>query len=231
VGLIGLFERQLENAGIGVNIEEVLEVSLHRRTFFLQTDKRAVTSKILVVAAGTRPKRLKGMPFSEEVEQSLFYEVFPLLHLANKNIAIIGSGDAAFDYGLNLSRRNKVVIIGRRGKVKCIPLLWKRAEENQNISYLADAAINTITRADKGLLLTRGQKNKDIYADYVVVAIGREPGLDFLRPEVRRSIKRLMNTKVLYLVGDVKNRIYRQTAICVGDGVRAAMEICQRMRG
>jgi len=31
------------------------------------------------------------------------------------------------------------------------------------------------------------------------------------------------------MVGDIRNRIYRQTAICVGDGVKAAMRIYRKI--
>ena len=45
-------------------------------------------------------------------------------------MAIIGAGDAAFDYAINLvSKNNEVTILNRGGKRKCLPLLWKRIEK------------------------------------------------------------------------------------------------------
>jgi thioredoxin reductase (NADPH) len=48
--------------------------------------------------------------------------------------------------------------------------------------------------------------------------------------KLKTSLKDLRESGKLYLIGDVKNEIYRQTAICVGDGVKAAMRICRTVK-
>ena len=55
-----------------------------------------------------------------------------------KRVVIVGSGDAAFDYALNLGRKNKVIILNRGDKPKCLPLLWERAQKVANITYQDD---------------------------------------------------------------------------------------------
>jgi thioredoxin reductase len=40
----------------------------------------------------------------------------------------------------------------------------------------------------------------------------------------------LLSLGLLYLVGDVKGGIYRQTSISVGDGIHTAMRIYQKLR-
>ena len=62
-------------------------------------------------------------------------------------------------------------------------------------------------------------------ADYLIGATGREPQLDFLSEQVLELAPELEDQGLLYFIGDVKNGLYRQTAISVGDGVRTAMQI------
>ncbi|MCK4447481.1 MAG: hypothetical protein KAW56_10420, partial [Candidatus Marinimicrobia bacterium] len=64
-----------------------------------------------------------------------------------------------------------------------------------------------------------------------IIAIGREPCLDFLDGELKKYFKSLIKANILYMVGDIKNKIYRQTAICVGDGIKAGMKIYRKIRG
>ena len=67
-------------------------------------------------------------------------------------------------------------------------------------------------------------------ADYLIGAIGREPYLDFLSEQVIDLTPELEQQGLLYFIGDVKNGLYRQTSISVGDGVRAAMQIYRKFK-
>ncbi len=71
------------------------------------------------------------------------------------------------------------------------------------------------------------QGQAEFKADYLVGAIGREPLLDFVSASTLKQAAELEKMGILHLVGDVKNGIFRQTAIAVGDGIRAAMRIHQ----
>ncbi|MBU1660388.1 MAG: hypothetical protein KKD28_02820, partial [Chloroflexi bacterium] len=54
---------------------------------------------------------------------------------------------------------------------------------------------------------------------------GRLPQMDFLSAQLRERASELEERGLLYFIGDVKNGIFRQTSIAVGDGIRAAMQI------
>lgn len=225
--LVALFEKHLEHAGVRASFERALELEYRDQVFFVQTNHRLITSKIAVIATGTKPVRIATFPITERI----LCTVYPILGIRNKKVAIIGAGDAAFDYALNLSRENKVTILNRSERVKCIPLLMERCMQSRNISYLHNTTVRAIADEGDRLALTciQGDDHNEshIGADYVVVAIGREPCLDFLGSELERRFEDLIDANRLYLVGDVKNDIYRQTAICAGDGVKAAMQIHQ----
>lgn len=233
--LVELFKRQLRNAGVKVCFEEVMELSYVDGRFHAKTNERLIASDIVVIASGTKPRIISDMKISEDVEDRIFYAINPIRGVRDKKIAIIGAGDAAFDYALGLSQRNEVTILNRSNGAKCIPVLWERCVESRNVSYMDKARVEEIRGDGEKIVLTYtydgDRRKREVRADYVVAAIGREPCLDFLGSKLKRRIDTLTDSSGIYMVGDVGNSIYRQVAICVGDGLRAAMEIRSSVAG
>ena len=227
--LVELFKRQLKNAGVKVCFEEVKELEYADGRFRAKTTERLITSDIVVIASGTKPRAISDMKISEDVEDRIFYAISPIRSVGDKKIAIIGAGDAAFDFALGLSRRNEVTILNRSNRAKCVPVLWERCVESGNVFYVDKAHVEKIRSDGEEIVLTYAhdgdRRKKEVRADYVVVAIGREPCLDFLGNRLKRRIDALADSSGIYMVGDVGNDIYRHVAICVGDGLRAAMRI------
>ncbi len=148
--------------------------------------------------------------------------MYPLLEESDKRIIIVGAGDAAFDYALNLVKRgNFVTILNRGGDVKCLRLLWDRAMAESNIEYRAETPVRKVALDEKAnRLKVQLEAGEYLEADYLLFAIGRVPQMDFMSDELVNR-----NVEGLYFVGDVKNGLYRQAAIAAGDGLRAAMQI------
>jgi len=132
--LIKLFKKQLKNTMVRVHFEGMLELDYRNSVFFVNTNQRAITCRIAVIASGTKPRKLSNLNISKDFADRIFYEIYPLTQVANEKIAIIGSGDIAFDYALSLSKKNEVIIIDRGKRVKCLPLLWERAMGSEKIS-------------------------------------------------------------------------------------------------
>jgi thioredoxin reductase len=230
--LARLFAEQLKNVGVKVHFEEVLRLDYDGSAFIIETTKRKIAVKIAVLASGTRPKEFADCEIPEEAKERIFYEVYPLREVRGRRFAIVGAGDAAFDYALNLARGNDVHILNRSLQVQCLPLLWKRAMAAPRIDYHENTVITKIVGSKGGLLLelaTAGER-WTLEADYVIFAIGRVPRLDYLSEGLRERSARLQEEGSLYLIGDVRRGIYRQTAIAVGDGIEAAMRIYRRLK-
>jgi thioredoxin reductase (NADPH) len=235
IALVELFQKQLKNAGVGVSFETVLELDYRDGAFYIKTDNREIEAITVVIATGTKPRKLTNVKIADDIQGRIFYDIHSILDSKKKNIAIIGAGDAAFDYALNLSRKNKVIIINRSIDIKCLPLLWERSMKSESIIYMNNMTVKEIHKKDKHALITcidnESSEEKQIEADYVIAAIGREPRLDFLTDLFKKNLETLTKMNKLYMVGDVRNGLYRQTAIAVGDGIRAAMEIYRNRRG
>ncbi len=232
--LVALFEAQRLAGGVEVTTGEAREVSYADGVFQIATAERVYQAQALVVASGTTPKPFTGADFSipEEAAGFLFYEVYPLLEVEGKQIAIVGGGDAAFDYALNLCERNHVIILNRGEGVQCLPLLWERASAAPRITYHQNTRIARLESYSGGIRLDCANAAGDLqfFADYVIGAIGRRAQLDFMAPDLMAQASDLEAQGSLYFVGDVKRGIYRQTAIAVGDGILAAMKIYRHLK-
>ena len=231
--LISLFEAQFKNASLQTVREDVVNLEFGSGVFRVDTVENSYRSHTLMLASGTKPRKFTDLDIPASMQDKVFYEVFPLVGKKGKTIAIVGGGDAAFDYALNLSKRNQVIILNRTDGLKCLPLLWERAQKNENIQYLENAVLKGLRPADNGRMIIAFVEpggEKELEADHLIGAIGREPNLDFLGSCISPKMKALQSQGLLSLIGDVKNKIYRQTSIAVGDGVKAAMQIAKLLQ-
>jgi thioredoxin reductase (NADPH) len=170
------------------------------KEFVGECDGTTYTSQYFVIATGTKPKHSGGG----------LTEVYPVRDVRGKSIAIVGAGDAAFDYAMTLSPHNIIHIHNRGTRIKCVPALLEIALTQDNITYVENSL------------------PADNY-DYTIFATGREPDLDCLSEQMLNLRPQLEQDGLLYVIGDVKNGMVRQTSVATGDGIRAAMAIKDRI--
>lgn len=232
--LVALFEKHLNTTGVRVHFEKVINIEYKDNLFSVTTNLRSIPSFLVVIATGTKPRKPSKPRIPSEIDDRVVYEVHSIRKAKNKKIAIIGAGDAAFDYALNVSQDNEVLILNRGNRTSCIPALQEKCTRTKNIQYIKNIQVSKIEKEAQKLLLTctgpDTQMNRQIMADYLIIAVGREPRLDFLSGELKKHFEILIQGNRLYVVGDVQNDIYRQTAICVGDGMKTAMKIDRILR-
>ena len=232
--LTSLFKEQLKNLSIQPINAGVSRVGFEDGLFLVETGTRVYYSQIIVVASGTKPVLLTGFVIPASLRGKIYYQVVPLLQESGAVIAIVGAGDAAFDYALNLAKTNQVIILNRGFAHKCLPLLWERAELDPNIRYIDNARIESIYSNQEGGMMVQYkviEGTSSIQVDYLIGAIGRVPNTDFLSDQITEQRGALQSAGLLHFIGDVKNDIYRQASIAVGDGVRAAMQISRTEKG
>lgn len=230
--LVSLLRKQAEEARLPICYEEVLQLDYQQGQFRIITALDEYNADSVIVASGTKPKPITLSDIAPEAQMRIYYEAFPLRQASGKHILILGAGDAAFDYALNLSRTNQVDILNRGENRRCLPLLWTRSRESPQITYHANTMVSHIELDDVGRLRVdccKPEGRVSFQADYLLVAFGRDPCLDFINQTLSRKTLRLQREGRLHFVGDVTNGIYRQTAIAVGNGILAAMKIYSRL--
>ncbi len=230
--LVRCFVEHAGGIGVDVTFEAVTLLDMNGDHFQVTTPSRVYLSRIVVIATGTRPRMFSDFEIPAHLRNRVFYEVFPLLGAEGKRIAIVGASDAAFDYALNLSKRNRVVILNRSAERKCLPLLWERSKVVPRISYHARTVVSRLSESTSGgIALECGTPGGTVTldVDYLIGAIGREPQLDFVATHLLEDAGDLEGRGVLHRIGDVKNGNFRQTSIAVGEGVLAAMKIYRQL--
>lgn len=233
IDLVKKFREQFKREKLFCLLREVVNLKYHRGLFEVKTVKYSYRTKYLVIACGTKPKRFKEFDIDESISGSVFYGISGLTSKKNKKIVIMGAGDLAFDYALNLGKMNEVTILNRSDTPRCIPLLRERAAKLKSFRYYENAQLLNAERYGSGKLricYASGQGQDTLIADYLVFAIGREAALDFIDDEFKKVIKLLKRTGRLHIIGDAANKHYRQTAIASGDGIKAAMKIYDNNR-
>ena len=216
--LVQLLNKQSQVSKINVKYEIVESVEFFEDIFTVKTNKNLYHSKYLVIASGTKPIVPMIPIIKDNIKDKVFFDILKLGPIKNKNVAIIGAGDCAFDYALNLSKNNNVIIINRSNLIKALPVLQDRVSKTKRIKYIKNTIVQKISTIDKQLNIILKNNDKSILIDYLLIAVGRKPNLDFID-------KDLLTNPNVFQIGDVKNGQFRQTSIAVGDGTSTAMNI------
>lgn len=233
--------KTLDKSKIELYLSKVIKITFDfsNKYYVIETSKELFTSEILVIASGTIPKIL-DIPRHVNCNDKIFTEItdLPDIDYSEKKFAVIGAGDAAFDYAINLVKNFKaseVNILNRNNSPKCISVLEKRVNKIAEIKHIKNIHVKEIKNFDEKINLiclknNNGRTDKCILsADYVISAIGRKECLDFVDNEVLNNIETLKKRGLLYLIGDVINGEYRQISIAAGQGLLAAMEINNKL--
>lgn len=231
--LASLMRDHLGLSGVEARHERVISLDYRHDGFFLRTAGSALACRVAVIASGTEPRKIPDLAIPDDIMDRVFYEVYPIRDIRYKNIAIIGAGDAAFDYALNLARQNEVTMLSRGASARCSQRLWERASSSLHISHIRNVAVRKVLGRAGKLLVSCGHMDRSevttVTVDYLVIAVGRDPATHFFTRGLDEQSAYLALADRLHMVGDVKNGLYRQASISVGNGVEAAMRIARHL--
>jgi thioredoxin reductase (NADPH) len=244
--LAGMFSSHLKRFSVDAVTEMVEDISISDDgRFQLKGQSDSWSVRAVIIATGTIP-RLIELPGLESLNSvQMCYDIKTLKPLPESNkFCVVGGGDAAFDYALQLARnKNKGTILVRNKEPNCLKLLERRvAEKSGLIEVKLEAEVEKIE-------CEAGSEKVNIYyksagsggklkVDNFLVAIGRSPNDSLLKRlsekltnPIRTELNEKTNIPGLYLAGDIIGGSYRQVGIAVGSGLRTAMMVDQFLAG
>ena len=233
---------QAEAAGAVISLTDVQKIAKDSSGIFrLDTDDGEYYAKAVIYACGARPRTL-GLPGEAELlghgvsycalcDGSFFKE---------RDVAVVGGGNSAFDDALLLSDRcHQVTLIHRRSSFRAEQILVERVKQRNNISLLTDTTVSELIQENGQLtgLTLKGEieKVETLPVSGLFVALGRLPDTELLTGlaaldengyVISNEKTAVSETPGLFVAGDCRIKSVRQLTTAVSDGTVAAVSAC-----
>ena len=228
---------QAKKFGAEIVMDEVTGLEVQDDGFLVKGFEKNYKAKSVIIATGANPKKL-GVPGEEKFYgrgvstcatcDGFFYR--------DREVVVVGGGDAAVEEGIYLTKfAKKVTIIHRRDELRANKVAQQRAFANPKIEFLWSHVVTEVLGEDQVTgVRVKNLKTGEEYVyptDGVFVFIGSVPNTEFLkgvvelRPDGYIAVRDEIYTSVpgIFAAGDVADPIYKQLATSVGAGTRAAM--------
>ncbi|MEE8382315.1 MAG: thioredoxin-disulfide reductase [Thermodesulfobacteriota bacterium] len=230
-------EKQAKGFGLTAEMGTANELSLRDdHTKVIKTNGRELLCKALIIATGSEPNKLaiereeqltgRGVSYCATCDGPLYKD---------KEVAVVGGGDAAVEEALFLCRfAKKVHIIHRRDQLRAIKILQERILTTENAHLIWDTVVDKIEgdKSVESLLLrnVKDNKNSSLKVDGIFIYVGLKPNTGWLKNVLPLHEQGFIETNDrmettlpgVFAAGDVRHKLLRQIATAVGDGSTAA---------
>ncbi len=240
--LLERFRKQAERFGAEiVEFDEVVKVNpLEKGKIEVHTQSGQVyTGKTVVIATGSRPKKLNVPGEKEFAGRGVSYcATCDGPFFKDKNVVIIGAGNSGLQEGLQVLEYAKhVTFLEFLPYTRAEHILQERVKRHPKSTLLFNQQVTAIV-GDKTVTgvraVDRETKEEHLYpADGVFIYVGYSPYSQFVADIVETNkwgyiiTDEKMRTKVpgLYAIGDVRADNPAQLSVSVGDGAKAALAL------
>ena len=238
LGLMELFHKQAKKFGVQFKLTDVRAVKLEGAVKVVETFRNEFHCKVVIIASGGKP-RLTGA-----VNEDLYLYDKGISFCATcdaaantgKTVMVIGSGDAAVEEGMFLTKfADKVIVsvLHDEGIMDCNEIAKAEAFRNPKMEFLWNTTVAEF-KGDGHLKAVALKNSKtgtitDVPVDTCFVFIGYLPNTELFRGMIDMTrggyviTNERMETKIpgVFCAGDVRDKFLKQVATAVGDGAIA----------
>jgi thioredoxin reductase (NADPH) len=235
--LVEKLMKHAESFGAELDKREVTSVDFSGRPYHVYVSGEAVESKTVIVATGSRNRRLGLASENRLMGRGVFVcATCDAALYEGLQVVVVGGGDSALQEALDMSKfASEVVVVHRRDAFTACNCLQKSAEEEPKIRFMMNTVVKDILGRDYveavRLRDTVTGEESTLKTDGVLVAIGWDPdtalfkgqlGLDgggYIAADGVKTAK-----PGIFVAGDVNDRVYRQVVTACASGCMAALE-------
>ena len=228
---------QMTELGVEFVSDEVEKIEKTRDYFTVKTTYSTYLSKTVILATGTKNRKLEVKGEEEFIGRGIsFCAICDGSFYKNKDVMVVGGGNAAIEEALYLSNiAKKVYLVHRRSEFRADNLSVSKLKEKENVEFILSHTIKEFS-GDKKLekvLLLNLKDNSEKWMDIngVFIYIGQLPNSDLVKDLGITNesgyviVDSNFETKVkgLFASGDVIEKGVRQIATAINDGAISAL--------
>jgi thioredoxin reductase (NADPH) len=245
--------KQIEPFDAGMHLgEEVTVVRPEGDEFFVETDGgKQFTCKAVVVAAGVgsfQPRALRATGIDEVAPDSVHYRVQNPRQFKDQNLLILGGGDSALDWVIELAPIAKhITLVHRRDEYRAVDATvaaMRKLEADGKVTAMENSKVTEIKgdadHLKSAVITDKAKEATEVDADQMLVFFGLAPnlgpiaewGLDINRKTINVDTERFeTSTPGIYAIGDINHYPGKKKLILCGfhEAALAAFAIKQRI--
>ncbi|HET9435342.1 MAG TPA: thioredoxin-disulfide reductase [Candidatus Limnocylindrales bacterium] len=236
--LMAAFRSQAERFGTRIVDVDVDRVDLANRPFRVWARGVEYRAEAVIVATGASAMwlglesetRLRGRGVSACATCDGFF-------FRDREIAVVGGGDTAFEEATYLTRfASKVHLLHRRDEFRASRIMVERARANPKIQIHTNTGIDEVIGDAKvealALRDTATGERREMPIEGLFIAIGHKPNTEAFRDWLEVDAKGYLvvhdqtHSRIdgVFIAGDVHDHRYRQAVTAAADGCKAAID-------
>jgi thioredoxin reductase (NADPH) len=233
------FSQHAQSYGLEIISQEVAELQpgLDVHTVKLASGNQ-LKAHAVILATGGSPRKLNIPGEDAYYGRGISYcAVCDGFFFKDKTVVVVGGGDTAAEESLYLAKLAKqVYLVHRRDALRAGALLQQRVKAECKIEILWNSVATQIRASDSGvcgvdLQNTQTGETSQLSADGVFIFIGFEPNNKLVPAGTKMTANGYVvtnekcetNTPGIYVIGDLREKYFRQIVISASDGATAAL--------
>lgn len=239
--LMNLFHKQAKKFDVKFKLTDVKAVDLSSTVKVVETFRTNYHAQAVIVASGGKP-RLTGADNEDKFlydKGISFCATCDAAANTGKTVMVIGSGDAAIEEGMFLSKfADKVIVsvIHDEGKMDCNEIAKAAALANPKMEFIWNTAVLAYEGGEhlERVVLKNLKTGEQISytVDNCFLFIGYIPNTEIFKDKLDMNSSGYLitndrmktNIPGVFAAGDVRDKNLRQVATAVGDGASAGVE-------